>query len=165
MIDAGVSGDTSIVEATVSGDIGYIVGMFVTSAGDQVLSAGKYIETWHRGDDGQWRISNDIFNYNMPAMAGGGGNAHMMISHEVENAEHWLAAWSGEDSRHKIFKDNGAAHVHVMQNADNPDQTGLVISVSDMSALQTMLTSDEGVAAATEDGVKLDTMVIMTDAE
>jgi hypothetical protein len=56
----------------------------------------------------------------------------------VENAEHWLAAWRGEDSRHKLFRDNGAAHVHTFQNAANPNLTGLVIAINDMAAFEAM---------------------------
>jgi hypothetical protein len=91
--------------------------------------------------------------------------SHVMISHEVEDAERWLAAWQGEDSRHKLFKENGAKHIHTMQGARNPNLTGLIIAVSDMDALNAMLGSEQGMAAAAEDGVIVDTMVILTDAE
>ena len=47
MIDAGQSGVTTIVEATVSGDVGYIVGTFTAVAGGEQLGTGKYIEVWH----------------------------------------------------------------------------------------------------------------------
>ena len=76
-----------------------------------------------------------------------------------------MAAWRGENSRHKLFMNNGAMHVHTFQNADNPNLTGLVVAVSDMDALNAMLASQEGTAAATADGVKLDTMILLTETK
>jgi len=171
MIDAGLGISTTVIEATVSGDIGYIVGTFVIKTGDDVVDNGKYVETWHRGDDGQWRISNDIYNSDRPApkakphMDMMSKMTHIMITHEVDDAEHWLAAWRGEDSRHKLFKENGAMRVHTFRSADNPNLTGLVVGVRDMEALQAMLESEEGKAAAAEDGVRMDTINLLTEAK
>jgi ketosteroid isomerase-like protein len=174
MIDAGLGISTTVVEATVSGDIGYIVGTFVIETGDDVVDNGKYVETWRRGGDGQWRISNDIYNSDRPAkkmksdmdmMSRMAKMTHVMITHEVDDAEHWMAAWRGEDSRHKLFKENGAMRVHTFVSADNPNLTGLVIGVRDMEALQAMLASEEGKAAAAEDGVRMDTINLLTEAK
>jgi len=169
MIDAGLSVELTSIEATVSGDIGYNVGAYTLRDGDDVVDVGKYMETWHRGDDGQWRYSNDIWNSDMPvaaiAAATKAPETHVMISHAVEDADKWMAAWRGKNSRHKLFMDNGASHVHTFRSADNPNLTGLVVAVSDMDALNAMLESEEGQAAATEDGVKFDSIVILTEAE
>ena len=164
MVDAGISGETTRVETTVNGDIGYIVGTFSLTAGGEAAGTGKYIETWRRGDDGLWLIANDIFN-NDPSANPKMPMTHIMITHSVNNADQWSAAWSGPDSRSSLFKDNGAAHVHAFRSEDNPNLTGLVIAVEDMDALNTMLMSDEGTAAATEDGVRMDTMVVMTEVK
>ncbi len=88
---------------------------------------------------------------------------HVLITHEVEDAEHWLAAWRGPDSRHKLFKDNGAKMVHTFQDPNNPNLTGLVVSVADMDKFMAMLESGEGQAAAAADGVKMDTMVMLIE--
>lgn len=90
---------------------------------------------------------------------------HLVITHEVEDAGHWLAAWQGEDSRHELFKANGAAHVHTLQDPDNPNITGLIIAVTDMDALMAMLESEEGQAAAAEDGVMPETMKMLIQAQ
>ena len=164
MIDAGIGGETTRVETTVSGDVGYIVGTFSLTAGDVAMGTGKYIETWRRGDDGLWLIANDIFN-NDPSPKPKMSMTHIMITHSVDNADQWSAAWSGPDSRSNMFKDNGAAHVHAFRSEDNPNLTGLVIAVEDMDALNTMLMSEEGMAAAAEDGVRKDTMVVMTEVK
>jgi ketosteroid isomerase-like protein len=169
MIDAGLSAELTSVEAMVSGNLAYNVGTFTLRAGEDVADAGKYMEIWHRGDDGQWRYTNDMWSSDMPvaaiAAAKKAPETHLMISHEVEDADKWMAAWRGKDSRHKLFKDNGAAHVHTFRTADNPNLTGLVVAVSDIDALNAMLESEEGQAAAIADGVKMDTITILTEAE
>lgn len=164
MIDAGLSIELATVEARVSGDTGYRSGTYVLRAGDETTDVGKYIETWQLGDDGQWRISNDIWNSDRPAAMPERPKTHLMITHEVDDAEKWMAAWRGEDSRHKLFKENGAAHVHTFQNADNPNLTGLVVAVNDLDALNAMLGSEEGMAAAAEDGVRRDTLMVLGEA-
>ena len=166
MIDAGLSVELTSVEAMVSGDFGYNVGVYTLMSGDTQVDVGKYMEIWHRGADGQWRYSNDMFSSDMPAaVPERTPRAHLMITHEVEDADKWMAAWRGDDSRHQLFKNNGAAHVHTFQNADSPNQTGLVISVTDMDAINAMLTSEEGQAAAATDGVKVDTMQLLTETK
>lgn len=97
------------------------------------------------------------------AKMGGMKMTHVLITHEVEDGAHWLAAWTGPDSRHKLFKDNGAKHVHTFQDGANPNLTGLVVAVADMDKFMAMLESDEGKAAAAADGVKMDTMVLLVE--
>lgn len=167
MIDAGLSVDLNSIETMSGGDIAYNVGTYELTAGGDVVDYGKYIETWRRGADGEWLMSNDIWNSDilvtMPA--GGGEMSHLMIVHDVDDADHWLAAWRGDDSRHELFKANGAAHVHTFQNPDEPNQTGLVVAVRDMDALNAMLQSEAGLAAAAADGVDQDSLMVLTEAE
>jgi ketosteroid isomerase-like protein len=166
MIDAGLTAELTSVEAMVSGEIGYNVGKYTLMSGDTQEDAGKYMEIWHRGDDGQWRYTNDMYSSDMPVAAAEEiPMTHLMITHEVDDADKWMAAWRGEDSRHKLFRDNGAAHVHTFHSADHPELAGLVIAASDIDAINAMISSEEGQAAATEDGVRLDTMVILTETK
>ena len=178
MMDAGLKGKTSIVEVSMSGGLAHKIGTYQVTDGDTVVDTGKFIETWRRGDDGKWRITNDIWNSDLPPappqpemhgmhhrQGAAMGHPHVMILHEVEDAERWLAAWRGNDSRHDMFRANGAAHVHTFQSADNPNLTGLVIAVTDMEALNNMLSSDEGRAAAAEDGVIADSMTVLSEAK
>lgn len=167
MIDAGLKADLTSIDGAVSGDIGYNLGTYVLMAGDEQVDAGKYMETWRRGDDGVWRYTNDIYNSDLPvpAPAQKMPMTHMVITHEVDDADRWLAAWQGEDSRHKLFADNGAAHVHTFQDPSNPNRTGLIIAVSDMAALTALLQSEQGRVAASYDGVNLDTMTVYMQAE
>jgi uncharacterized protein (TIGR02246 family) len=69
MIDAGLSGELTSIEARLSGDVGYDVGTYTLMDGDTVIDTGKFIETFHRGDDGVWLITNDIWNSDTPAAA------------------------------------------------------------------------------------------------
>ncbi len=178
MMDAGLTGKTSIIEISMSSGLAHKIGTYEVMDGDTVVDTGKFIETWMQGDDGKWRIANDIWNSDNPPvppkqpMHGkhhqqgmGMGHPHVMILHEVDDAERWLAAWRGEDSRHDMFRANGAAHVHTFQSGDNQNLTGLVIAVKDMEAFQDMLSSDEGRAAAAEDGVIADSMTVLMEAK
>lgn len=176
IMDAGLTGDMAIEEITMQDGVAYKIGNYKLMDGDNVVDTGKFIETWRKGDDGKWRISNDIWNSDNPpappraAMQGqhrmqgeGRRHEHVMILHEVEDAELWLGAWRGEDSRHDLFRANGAAHVHTFQSEENPNLTGLVVAVKDMQALQDMLSSDEGRAAAAADGVIRDSMSMLKE--
>jgi ketosteroid isomerase-like protein len=167
MIEAGLTAELTSIDGAVSGDIGYNLGTYKLMSGDTQVDAGKYMETWHRGDDGQWRYTNDIYNSDLPVPAPVADMpmTHLMISHEVEDADRWLAAWAGENSRHKLFMENGAAHVHTFQNPDNPNLTGLVVAVSDMAALTAMLESEQGRVAAAYDGVIMETMTMFVQTE
>jgi uncharacterized protein (TIGR02246 family) len=162
MIEAGLSVQLTSIETRAAGDMGHNVGTYVLTVGDEVVDAGKFVETWVRGDDGEWRMSNDIYNSDNPP--GDSDNEHIVILHEVDNSSRWVAAWRGDDSRHKLFEENGAAHVHTFRSIDNPHLTALVISVNDMAALQELIESDAGQAAARADGVRLDTMKVLTEA-
>jgi len=171
MMEAGLGGETQIVEISMSGALAHKIGTYKITAGDEVVDTGKFIETWLRGADGKWRITNDIWNSDMPPARparhemGGMGHPHVMILHEVADGERWLAAWRGEDGRRKLFHANGAAHVHTFQDPDNPNLTGLVVAVKDMDAFRKMLASDTGRAAATEDGVDLDNITMLIEAK
>jgi ketosteroid isomerase-like protein len=178
MMDAGLTAETIIEEITMQGDLAFKIGTYKVMDGDDVLDNGKFIETWLKGEDGKWRISNDIWNSDNPPAAPEGRmhgqhrmhgegkrHPHVMILHEVDDAGRWLAAWRGDDSRHDLFRANGAAHVHTFQSGDNPNLTGLVIAVEDMQALHDMLSSDEGRAAASADGVIADSMSVLMEAK
>jgi uncharacterized protein (TIGR02246 family) len=53
------------------GDLAYVHGEYTMTFAlpdDQTMEdRGKYIEIWERQDDGQWRITRDIFNSDLPA--------------------------------------------------------------------------------------------------
>ena len=69
MIDAGISGELTSIDARVSGDVGYDVGTYTLRVDGEVIDTGKFIETFVRGADGEWRITNDMFNSDNPPAA------------------------------------------------------------------------------------------------
>jgi uncharacterized protein (TIGR02246 family) len=151
MVAAGVKGELETIEAMVAGDMGYRVGTYQLTAPDgAVVDQGKYIETWTMVD-GEWKISNDIWNSDMPADAGG---TEILATHEVKDAAQWLAAWQGEGSRHEMFAQHGVSKVSVFQSPDNPNQVALRINVADMEAYTSFMQSEEVQAAMLADGVK-----------
>lgn len=162
MVSAGLTGELETIEARVAGDIGYTVGTYSLKGPDGAeVDRGKYMATW-RPVGGEWRMSNDTWNSDMPAPFSG---TTLMITHEVEDPARWLAAWRGADSRHKMFAQNGAPHVRTYQSASNPRLTGLLIDVADMGALETMLNSPEGAAAKRQDGVRDPTMRVFMEVK
>ena len=127
MMDAGLKGDLETVEAFVAGDLGYRLGTYALIASDgSTIDRGKYIETWSKAD-GSWKISNDIWNSDMPPPPASGST--LIFTHEVKDADHWLAAWSGESSRREMFAPHGVTNARVFQNPDKPNMTGLLLQV------------------------------------
>jgi hypothetical protein len=150
MIAAGLGGELNTTEATVAGDIGYHVGTFLIKTSDgAVVDRGKFTETWRKTGAG-WQISNDIWNSDLPV---GAGATTMVITHDVKDADHWLAAFEGPDSRRDLFGQHGAANVRVFQDLGNANQVALVIDITDMGAFQAFLASPTGDTAKAEDGV------------
>jgi len=152
MMDDGLKGELETVEARVAGDMGYRLGTYVIIAPDgSAVDRGKYIETW-RNEGGTWRISNDIWNSDMPPA--GSDATTLVITHEVEDAGRWLAAWRGENSRHQLFAEHGVAKARMFQNPDKPNTTAVVFDVADMAAFDAFMASPAVAAAKKEDGVK-----------
>jgi ketosteroid isomerase-like protein len=158
MIDAGLNAELETVEAIAAGDLGYKLGTFKVLGPDgSVLDRGKFIEVWNQAG-GEWKVSRDIWNSDMPAPS-------LMITHNVADADHWLAAWRGPDSRHGMFAQHGAPSVRVFQSLQDPSLTGLLIGVTDMDALQAMLESPEAAAAKAEDGVIDASLQVFTEVQ
>jgi len=145
-----------------AGDIGYRVGVYSLLAPDgAVVDRGKYVETW-RKVDGEWKISNDIWNSNMPVAAG----TTVVITHEVKDADRWLAAFHGPDSRREFFASNaGVSKVRTFQSPENPNLTALVLDIADTNAFDAFLQSDAAKASKAEDGVKDATMRVFVEVE
>ena len=152
MIAAGLTIDLENVDAVVAGDVGYKVGTYTLQApGGVTVDRGKYIDVW-RKVDGQWKITNDIWNSNLPAP---GSGTTVVITHEVEDADRWLNAFRGENSRRGMFAQQaGVNRVRTFQSPDDPKLTALVLDVSDMSAFETFRQSEAAATAKAEDGVK-----------
>lgn len=166
MINAGMKIALTSIESRAAGDVAYNVGTYELQIGGEIIDTGKWIETWQLADDGNWRVSNDIWNSDNPAMPEAKPEmVHVMGMHKVGDPAVWLAAWAGDDGRRKDFAEHGAPHVHVMQSPDDPNLTGLVLGLSDPAAFEAWLNSEDGIAAATEDTVDLSSMVMLMEVE
>ena len=155
MHSAGLKLELENVEVTVFGDLGQKIGRYTLLAPDgSTFDQGKFIDLWKKVD-GQWMVTSDIWNSDLPA---GPEGKLLTITHEVSDPGRWMAAWSGEESRHKDFAEHGAPHVSVVQSPENPNHLGLVVHVTDMEAFQAWVSSPEGQGLATEDSVKVPTM-------
>ena len=107
------------------------------------------MEGWQKVD-GEWKIIHDIWNSDWDQFASA---TTVTITHDVKDANHWLAAWQGENSRKGDFAQHGVANVRVFQNQEKQNQVSLVVDVADMEAFYAYLNSEEGAAAKAEDGV------------
>jgi ketosteroid isomerase-like protein len=162
MIEAGLTGTLETVEAMTAGDLGYRVGTFTLDAADgSQADRGKFIEIWRR-IDGEWKITNDIYNSDLEA---GPAGELMIATHEVGDAEVWLAAWLGSETRRSQFADHGVASARVFQHPDNQAMTGLLLDVVDPEAFQAFLQSEEGAAAAAADTVDLEEVVVLQEVD
>jgi ketosteroid isomerase-like protein len=163
MIESGLTIELESQSAMAAGDLGYNIGTYTLTAPDgSVVDRGKWIET-RRLIDGRWLMSADIWNSDMPASQT--GTTTVIGTHEVADFDHWYSAWQGEESRHDLFAANGVPNVRLFQNQENPNLTALIFEATDVEAMQAMLASAEGQAAAAEDGVDMSTLQIFSELE
>lgn len=87
----------------------------------------------------------------------------VIVFHEVEDGERWAKAWrKGPGSRHEMFAQIGIT-ARTFQDPDNPNLTGLFLEVPDMEEWHALLGSDEGKQAMAEDGLKVETLRMLTE--
>ncbi|HSM30680.1 MAG TPA: DUF4440 domain-containing protein [Woeseiaceae bacterium] len=92
MIEAGQSIELMAIEHRSGGDVAHVVGTFKLMSGDDVVDQGKYIETWQRNADGEWLMTNDIWNSDKPAAAGGGVDDDDLVAYARAAAPAKVAA-------------------------------------------------------------------------
>lgn len=161
MIEAGLTIDLENVDAVVAGDVGYKVGTYTLQApGGVTVDRGKYIDVW-RKVDGRWKITNDIWNSSLPVSAG----ETLVVTHEVDDFGHWLAAWQGSDGRPSDFAVHGISGARTFQNQGDPNLIALVLDVADMDAWDSFMQSESAQTAMSEDGVKKNTLRTFAEVE
>ena len=86
-----------------------------------------------------------------------------IIFHEVKDGNVWAKAWrSGPGSRHELFGKIGVK-ARTFRDPKNLNSTGLILSIPDMSAFEALLASPDGKRAMDEDGLKLETLRVLTE--
>lgn len=170
-MDENLTVDLRALESVVAADIGYQVGTYELTAEDgSVADRGKYLSTWKMEND-EWRMTNDIWNSDMPLPEAGASETaaeagtDLLITHKVEDRDHWVQAWTGPDSRRASFAEHGAPDVEIFGSPDDPQSVGLLVKVTDMDKFNTYLSSDEGAQAKAEDGVVADSIRVLTPIE
>jgi hypothetical protein len=89
--------------------------------------------------------------------------ATLIAFHEVEDGQHWAKAWhKGAGSRHEMFAKIGVT-ARTFRDIENPDMTGLILEVPDMGQFQSLMASDDAKKAMEEDGLKVETLRILSE--
>ena len=87
----------------------------------------------------------------------------IIVFHEVQDAEHWAKVWQkGKASRREMF-DKLGIKVRLFRDPKNTNWTGGMLEIPDMAAFQNFMESDEAKKAMAEDGVKVETMRMLTE--
>lgn len=87
----------------------------------------------------------------------------VIIFHEVQDGAVWAKAWKkGPGSRHEMFGKLGIT-CRNFRDPNNPNWTGLLAEVPDLSKFEALLQSDEGRKAMREDGLKAETMRMLVE--
>lgn len=89
--------------------------------------------------------------------------ATLIIFHEVHDGNKWSKAWKkGPGSRHELFAKYGLK-ARTFQDPQNPNSKGLIAEVPDMKTWLAVLDSEEGKKAMAEDGLKVETLRILSE--
>jgi hypothetical protein len=87
----------------------------------------------------------------------------VIIFHEVKSGDLWSEAWrKGKGSRHEMFTKHGIK-ARTFRDPKNPESTGVILEVPDLAKLQTFLESDEAKKAMTQDGLRIETVKMLTE--
>jgi len=84
----------------------------------------------------------------------------IVVHHDVDDTEHWLAA----PGREAFFGPLGITNVRTFTNPQNPTQVGLTMDVPDLDALVKALGTPEAAEAMKTDGVRADTVVLLVES-
>ena len=83
----------------------------------------------------------------------------LIAFHEVDDVDHWL----GSPKRAEVFGPLGVT-VRTFKDPEGSNRVGLIAEIPDMEAFQELMQSEAGAAAMEHDGVRPETLVILTEA-
>lgn len=84
----------------------------------------------------------------------------IVVHHDIDDTEHWLAS----PVREQFFGSMGITNVRTFTNPQNPKQVALTMDVPDLDALVAALQSPEAAEAMKSDGVHADTVVLLVES-
>ena len=87
----------------------------------------------------------------------------LIIYHEVKDGDLWAKAWrKGPGSRNELFAKYDVK-ARTFRDPQHKHNTGVIIEAADMSKFHAALESEEGKKAMAEDGLKLETMRMLSE--
>jgi hypothetical protein len=86
---------------------------------------------------------------------------HVLIHHDVDDVQHWLAS----PKREEIFGRLGVTNIRTFTDPEGSNRVGLTMDIPDMDAVMALLENEEGAQAMAHDGVHPDSIVILFLAE
>ena len=84
----------------------------------------------------------------------------ILVHHDVDDTEHWLA----QTTREEFFGSLGVTDIKTYTNPEKPTQVGLTMDVPDLDALVAALQTPGAAEAMKKDGVHADTVVICVES-
>ncbi len=84
--------------------------------------------------------------------------ATLLAFHEVDDVSHWL----NSPKREEVFGPLGIT-VRTFQDPEGSNRVGLIADVPDMTAFEEVMQSEAGADAMKFDGVRPETMLILTE--
>ena len=85
--------------------------------------------------------------------------ATYVISHEVDDVEHWLSS----PKREQVFGPMGIT-VRTFRDPAGSNRTALIAEIPDMEAFQEVMKSEAAADAMKHDGVNPETLLILSEA-
>jgi hypothetical protein len=82
----------------------------------------------------------------------------LIAVHEVDDVDHWL----NSSKRAEVFGPLGIT-IRTFRDPEGSNRVGLVADVPDMAAFQELMQSEAGADAMKVDGVRPETLVILTE--
>jgi hypothetical protein len=82
----------------------------------------------------------------------------LIAFHEVDDVDHWL----GSPKREEVFGTLGIT-TRTFRDPDGSNQVGLIVEVPDMAAFEEVMQSEAGAEAMEFDGVRPETLLILTE--
>jgi hypothetical protein len=83
----------------------------------------------------------------------------LLAFHDVDDVDHWLSS----PRRSEIFGPMGIT-VRTFRDTADSNRTGLILDVPDMAAFQEMMESETAAEAMKHDGVRAETLVLLTES-
>lgn len=84
--------------------------------------------------------------------------ATYLVFHEVDDVEHWL----NSPKRDELFGPKGITH-RTFHDPEGSNRVGLIFEIPDIGEFQKMLESEEAAEAMKYDGVRPETLLLLSE--